>query len=314
MQAYTVYNRKGGQGKSTLTRDLAAAHAEQGDRVLIVDLDAQKESVSSLYDIDHDKNDPNVETIATHILDRAEKPLTDLIHNVSDGVDLLPRHEQINDLAEVLEVAESIEEKTPGENEFNEYAAMTNVFRDGGLYDAYDVMICDPNAKADIAYYSALYATRNVLVSAKTTSSGVGSIDDVYDTAGNFAEAMDIDIGLLGVVGTICSTGKGGHKRKALELRDEHDAITYFKNLSVYEDATENKLDMFQQIEGQSRVRPSQQDILPKYRTVLAHVKAQMGEPLPAEATESCEFWTGDDFWGDVEVPFAEDTSIEVSA
>lgn len=312
MLSYTVYNRAGGQAKSVLTRDLAAAHAEQGQRVLVIDLDAQKGSVTNFFDVDYDKNDGDADRLTLHIINRPAGEFDDLIHNVEPGIDLIPGHEELNDLDDILDDMEAIENRGVDGEDFDRYTQLFRVLKENDVPSDYDVVICDPNAKADDAYYSALYATRNVLIPAATTPKGVDSIDDVFDTATNFAEAKNINIGNLGVVATKANLQKKKHQKKAEELRDEHDAICYFKDLSVYDDTSDAKHSLFEHIDGLSRVRKSQTDVLPKYRTVLAHLRNEMGEPLPAAALEEDEFWTGDDFWGDVTVPT--DAEMEMEA
>lgn len=303
MQAYTIYNRAGGQAKSVLTRDLAAAHAEQGQDVLIVDLDAQKGSVTNFYDLDYNKNDGNADRLTLHIIDRPAGEFDDLIYNAEPGVDIIPGHEELNDLDDILNDKEAIETRgIDGEN-FDRYTELFRVLKENGVPNQYDVVICDPNAKADDAYYSALYATRNVLIPAATTPKGVASINDVFDTATNFAEAKDINIGNLGVVATKANLQKNKHQHKAEELRDDHNAICYFKNLSVYDDTSDEGHSLFAHIKSLDRVRKSQTDVLPKYRTLLAHIQNEMGNPIPAEATDDYEFWTGGDFWGNFDIP-----------
>lgn len=303
MQAYTIYNRAGGQAKSVLTRDLAAAHAEQGQNVLIIDLDAQKGSVTNFYDLDYNKNDGDADRLTLHIIDRPAGEFDDLIYNAEPGVDIIPGHEELNDLDDILDDKEAIETRgIDGEN-FDRYTELFRVLKENDVPNQYDVVLCDPNAKADDAYYSALYATRNVLIPAATTPKGVASIDDVFDTATNFAEAKDINIGNLGVVATKANLQKNKHQRKAEELRDNHDAVCYFKDLSVYDDTSDEGHSLFTHIKGLDRVRKSQTDVLPKYRTLLAHIQNEMGNPLPADALENHEFWTGGDFWGSVDIP-----------
>jgi cellulose biosynthesis protein BcsQ len=311
MLSYTVYNRAGGQSKSVLTRDLAAAHAEQGQKVLIIDLDAQKGSVSSFYDLDYDKNDGNSDRLTLHIIDRPAGEFSDLIHNAEPGVDIVPRHEELNDLGEILDDKEAIESRGIEGNEFDRYTELFRVLKENGIPEEYDVLICDPNAKADDAYYSALYATRNVLIPAATTPKGVASIDDVFDTASNFADAKNINIGNLGVVATQANLQKGTQKEVAEELRDDHDAICYFKELSIYDDTDYAQESLFPHIKNLDRVRKSQADVLPKYRTLLSHIQNKVGSPLPASKVDEYEFWTGDDYWGDVSVPVANENEVE---
>lgn len=303
MLSYTVYNRAGGQAKSVLTRDLAAGHAELGEDVLIIDLDAQKGSVSNFFEIDYDKADRNADRLTLHIIDQPAGDFDDLIHTAEPGVDILPRHEELNELSDILDDKEAIESRGVGESDFDRYTQLFDVLKRNNVADKYDVVIFDPNAKADDAYYSALYASRNVLIPAETDPKGVDSIDDVFDTASNFADAKGINIGNLGVVATQANNRKKKRRLVAEQLRDDYDAITYFKNLSVYDDAADTNQSIYCYINSLDRVRNSQSDVLPKYRTLLAHIYNEAGSPLPASVMDENEFWTGDDLWGDVTVP-----------
>ncbi len=311
MESYTIYNRAGGQAKSVLTRDLAAAHAEQGQQVLIIDLDAQKGSVTNFYDFDYDKNDGNADRLTLHIVDKPAGAFEDLIYSAEPGVDIIPGHEELNELSDILDDKEAIENRGIDGEDFDRYTELYELLKENGIPSEYDVIICDPNAKADDAYYSALYATRNVLIPAATTPKGVASIDDVFDTATNFAEAKDINIGNLGVVATKANLQKKKHQRKAEELRDEYNALCYFKDLSVYDDTSDEGHSLFKHIKELNRVRKAQTDVLPKYRTLLAHIRNEMGDPLP-QTPDEYEFWTGDDFWGDMNIPV--DTEDELEA
>ena len=129
-------------------------------------------------------------------------------------------------------------------------------------------MIIDPNAKADTVYYMALYATRNVVIPAVPTRSGFESIDGVADSAQGFAENQDINIGRTAVIPTMVDMRKSDHKDYARKLRDEYDAPVYFKSLSAFESAEEQYVSIFRLFsEHRSRIRKSEQNILPKYRT-----------------------------------------------
>jgi chromosome partitioning protein len=82
-----VANQKGGVGKTTTVVNLGAALVERGDRVLIVDLDAQACATFSLgvdpEDLEHSGAD-------VFMTDKASIPLRDLLLTTPDGADLLP--------------------------------------------------------------------------------------------------------------------------------------------------------------------------------------------------------------------------------
>ena len=308
MQAYTVYNQSGGQGKTTVARDLAAAHAEVGQRVLLIDMDAQNGSLSNYLGVDDTKRDPEADDLTFHLVEQGQGPFSDLIRTAEPNVDVLPSHKRLNRVDEFLDSHENyIGQTKPDEWEYPRYERLLELLRTNDVPSEYDVVIIDPNAKADTVYYMALYATRNVVIPAVPTRSGYESIDGVADSAQGLAENQDINIGRTAVIPTMVDTRKGDHKDYAQKLRDEYDAPVYFKSLSAFESAEEEYVSVFQLLKKhRSRIRKSEQNILPKYRTLVARICATLGNPLPEEAWDGEELFTGDDFWGDVEIPFAD--------
>jgi chromosome partitioning protein len=308
MQAYTVYNQSGGQGKTTIARDLAAVHAEVGQRVLLIDMDAQNGSLSNYLGIDDNKRNPDADDLTYHLVEQGQGEFSDLIRTAEPNVDVLPSHKRLNRVDEFLDSHENyIEQTKPDDWEYPRYERLLEVLRKNDVPSEYDVMIIDPNAKADTVYYMALYATRNVVIPAVPTRSGFESIDGVADSAQGFAENQDINIGRTAVIPTMVDMRKSDHKDYARKLRDEYDAPVYFKSLSAFESAEEQYVSIFRLFsEHRSRIRKSEQNILPKYRTLVATICAMFGNPLPKDAWDGEELFTGDDFWGETEIPFAE--------
>ncbi|MFC7175012.1 ParA family protein [Haloplanus litoreus] len=300
MQAYTVYNQSGGQGKTTVARDLAAAHAEIGQRVLLIDMDAQNGSLSNYLGVDDNKRNPEADDLTFHLVEQGQGEFSDLIRTAEPNVDVLPSHKRLNRVDEFLDSHENyIGQTKPDDWEYPRYERLLSVLRDNDVPNEYDVVIIDPNAKADTVYYMALYATRNVVIPAVPTRSGYESIDGVADSAQGFAENQDINIGRTAVIPTMVDTRKGDHKDYAQKLRDEYDAPVYFKSLSAFESAEEQYVSVFRLFsEHRSRIRKSEQNILPKYRTLVATICATFGNPLAEDAWDGEEIFTGDDFWG----------------
>jgi chromosome partitioning protein len=308
MQAYTVYNQSGGQGKTTVARDLAAAHAEVGQRVLLIDMDAQNGSLSNYLGVDDNKRNPDVDDLTFHLVEQGQGDFADLIRTAEPNVDVIPSHKRLNRVDEFLDSHENyIGQTKPDDWEYPRYERLLSVLQANDVPSTYDVVIIDPNAKADTVYYMALYATRNVVIPAVPTRSGYESIDGVADSAQGFAENQDINIGRTAVIPTMVDTRKSDHKDYAQKLRDEYDAPVYFKSLSAFESAEEQYASIFRLFtEHRDRIRKSERNILPKYRTLVATICTTFGNPLPEDAWDGEELFTGDDFWGDVEIPFAD--------
>ena len=119
MLPITVYNQSGGQSKSTITRDLAAAYAELDLNVLIADFDAQNGSVSNYLGVDEDKHNPDADDLTLHLIDQGKKPFRDLIHTTDDGIDAIPSHKRFNRVDQRLnQHADYLEASKPPEWEY----------------------------------------------------------------------------------------------------------------------------------------------------------------------------------------------------
>jgi cellulose biosynthesis protein BcsQ len=288
--------------------------------VLLIDMDAQNGSLSNYLGVDDNKRDPDADDLTFHLVEQGQGDFADLIRTAEPNVDVLPSHKRLNRVDEFLDSHENyIGQTKPDDWEYPRYERLLEVLRKNDVPSEYDVVIIDPNAKADTVYYMALYATRNVVIPAVPTRSGYESIDGVADSAQGFAENQDINIGRTAVIPTMVDTRKGDHKDYARKLRDEYDAPVYFKSLSAFESAEEQYVSIFQLFnDHRSRIRKSERNILPKYRTLVATICATFGNPLPEEAWDGEELFTGDDFWGDVDIPFADadvaDSAIDQTA
>lgn len=307
MLAYTVYNQSGGQGKTTLTRDLAAAHAEAGHRVLLIDMDAQNGSLSNYLDVDDDKRNSDADDLTLHLVERGKGPFENLIRSAAPRIDIIPSHKRLNNLSNILDTAADMYSYENSDEEYPRFEQLLRVVRENSLTDSYDVLIIDPNAKADTAYYMSLYATRNVVIPALPTRTGYESIEGVTDSAQGIARELDINIGRLGVAPMMVDMRKGDHKDYALKLRNEYDASVYFKSLSAFESAEEEYVSIFTYLkEHRDRIRSSEIDILPKYRTLLATICNTLNQPLSPNTWDAEQVFAGDDFWGDIDVPFSD--------
>jgi cellulose biosynthesis protein BcsQ len=197
MLSYTVYSEAGGVGKTSIAANLAVAHARAGLDPLVVPLDPQDGDLSRLLGVDDNRASKAVDYLVRHMIDSPGGPFDELIRS-SEGVDIVPEHNTLADLSDHLarekEKAESLGDA------YNIHAQLARVLREAGVRDKYDVLICDPPATESDHLYNAIYATRNLVIPVEPSWKGRASIDGLTELATNFADQLNIDVGVLAAV------------------------------------------------------------------------------------------------------------------
>ena len=138
-------NQKGGVGKTTTTITTAAALAEYGRKVLLIDFDPQGALSRGLGLINED-----VTTIYDLMVDRKLKATDAIVHTSVEGLDLIPANIQLS-AAEIQLVAEPGREKI-----------LAGVIRP--ILGDYDVIMIDCQPSLGLLTVNALTAAHGVLI------------------------------------------------------------------------------------------------------------------------------------------------------
>jgi chromosome partitioning protein len=138
-------NQKGGVGKTTTTINTAAALAEYGRKVLLVDFDPQGALSRGLGVVNED-----VKTIYDLMLDRKLKATDVIVHTEVTGLDLIPANIQLS-AAEIQLVAEPGREKI-----------LAGVLRP--VLGDYDLVMIDCQPSLGLLTVNALTAAHGVMI------------------------------------------------------------------------------------------------------------------------------------------------------
>ncbi|NIC01014.1 ParA family protein [Halobacterium sp. R2-5] len=196
MLAYSTYSEAGGVGKTTTAANLAVAHARAGLKPLVVPLDPQDGDLSRLFGVDTDRTE-SVDNLVRHMIRRPSGEFDDLIRTV-EGVDIIPEHNMLSDLAEYLQ-REKDQAEAMGEA-FGMHAQLLRVLREAGVPDEYDVLICDPPATEGPHLYNAIHATRSLVIPVEPSAKGRAAVEGLESLVAGLEDQLDVEVGVLAAV------------------------------------------------------------------------------------------------------------------
>ncbi|WP_460865908.1 ParA family protein [Nocardioides pakistanensis] len=201
-QILAVANQKGGVAKTTTVASLGAALAEQGKRVLIVDLDPQACLTFSLG-VDPEDLDLSVHHVLTKGVDAA-----DVILETDDGVDLLPA---------TIELARAEADLlTRTGREYVLRAALENL-------EGYDWVLLDCPPSLGVLTVAALTAAGGVLIPLQCETLSHRGVGQLLDTVHDVRRFTNKKLSVWGVLPTLYD-GRTNHARTVLEtISDTYD-------------------------------------------------------------------------------------------
>jgi chromosome partitioning protein len=176
---YAVCSQKGGVGKTTTVRELAAALSAAGQRVLVIDSDPQR-NLTRRYGVDPSNIGTLYDALASRLMrGQEEVSLEDVIvADVLDGVDLVPGDRLLADVELTLVGVPSRRERF--------LARALTPLRKAGRYD---VVVIDCPADLGMLTINALVAADDVLIPVDMTQSD--SLDGAEDLVGTVRELED---------------------------------------------------------------------------------------------------------------------------
>ncbi|MWG33814.1 ParA family protein [Halomarina oriensis] len=196
MLSYSTYSEAGGVGKTTTAANLAVAHARGGLKPLVVPLDPQDGDLSRLFGVD-DQRTESIDNLVRHMIRRPKGDFNNLVRTV-EGVDILPEHNMLSDLATFLQ-REKEQAEAMGEA-YGIHSQLLRVLREAGIPDEYDVLICDPPATEGPHLYNAIHATRSLVIPVEPSAKGRAAVEGLESLVAGFEDQLEVDVGVLAAV------------------------------------------------------------------------------------------------------------------
>ena len=192
-------NQKGGVAKTTTTLNLAAAFAEEGHRVLCVDLDPQGNLTMS-QGIDPEVIELSMFDVLVH-----DRPILDVIH-----------HREMDVAASSIDLAGA------------EIAMSTKIGRERSLEkalravgDAYDFVCIDTPPSLGLLTINALTAADKVIVPVQCEYLSMRGLIQLQNTLAMIRENLNPDVEIAGILPTMVDT-RTLHAREAIEILEEN--------------------------------------------------------------------------------------------
>ncbi len=194
-----IANQKGGVAKTTTVASIGAALADEGHRVLLVDLDPQACLTFSLG------IDPEDLEISLHHVLTKGIPAADVIVATEDGVDLLPA------TIELARAEADLLTRTGREH------AITTALED---LDDYDWILLDCPPSLGILTVAALTAAEGVLIPLQCETLSHRGVGQLLDTVHDVRRFTNRGLAVWGVLPTLYD-GRTNHARRVLETISE---------------------------------------------------------------------------------------------
>lgn len=206
-----IANQKGGVGKTTTTINLSAAMAEQGKKVLVIDMDPQGNTTSG-FGMDKNERDNTV-----YELMLGEKEIHDCIQkNIEAGVDLLPAN--VNLAAAEIEL---IDEKG------KEYILKKEADK---VKEEYDYVIIDCPPSLSMLTINAMTTADTVLVPIQCEYYALEGLSQLMRTVALVKERLNQKLGIEGIVFTMYD-GRTNLSLQVVENVKNHIQERVFKTI-----------------------------------------------------------------------------------
>ncbi|MCA9275776.1 MAG: ParA family protein [Phycisphaerales bacterium] len=222
VRVIALMNQKGGVGKTTTTVNLAAAIAQQGRKVIIIDLDPQAHATLHVG-VDDNESPDSAPTVYDLLLDD-DINIEDCIRKVDDHLDIIPAE---TDLAAV----ETELSGKPGRNQ-----RLANAIARSTSDHEFILLDCPP--ALGLLTLNALAAAQEVIIPMQAHFLALQGVSKLLETVGLVREQINPVLRVAGVVLCMHDTQTSHSKEVVADLErffeSQRDSGTAWASARVY--------------------------------------------------------------------------------
>lgn len=215
MQIISVVNQKGGVSKTTTTVNLAAAMAKKGKRVLVIDLDPQRNATTAL-NTGAQYEGFGINELIYFAVGKLPFSLQDYIQrSEAERVDYIPATPMLASAPNTLA------------QDKDSWTVLRRLLRCPELEGSYDFVLADCKPSLDLLVSNALVASDRIIVPVMPESFALDGLGDLLDTIEGVRARYNDQLRLDGILISRANLARKVARQLISELRETFGSLVY---------------------------------------------------------------------------------------